>query len=90
MTIIGVGRDTPAANLRWAEDEGFEYELWTDDDGTLGVTYGALENARDTSVNRVTMLLDADGELLLQYTDSINVGTHPGLVLEDCEKIFAE
>ena len=34
------------------------------------------------------MLLDADGNLLLSYTENINVGTHPGIVLEDCQAIF--
>jgi hypothetical protein len=34
------------------------------------------------------VLLDANGELLLSYTEDIVVGTHPGQVLEDCEKIF--
>jgi peroxiredoxin len=52
------------------------------------VTYGALENQRDTFVGRVTMLLDADGELLLEYVDSIDVGEHPAKVLEDCEALF--
>lgn len=36
------------------------------------------------------MLLDAEGDLLLAYTESINVGTHPGQVLEDCEKLFGD
>ena len=88
MTIIGVGLDSPAENLAWTEDEGFAFELWTDDDSTLGVTYGALDGPRDTFVDRVTMLLDADGELLLEYVDSIDVGEHPSKVLEDCEALF--
>jgi peroxiredoxin len=58
------------------------------DSTALGVTYGALENQRDTFVGRVTMLLDADGELLLEYVDSIDVGEHPAKVLEDCEALF--
>ena len=88
MTIIGVGLDSPADNLAWAEEESFTFELFTDDDSTLGVTYGALENGRDTFVDRVTMLLDADGELLLEYVEAIDVGTHPAKVLEDCEALF--
>lgn len=85
---MGVGLDDPEANLAWAEEEAFLYELWTDDDKVLGVTYGALEGERDNSVDRVTMLLDAEGDLILTYTEAINVGTHPADVLEDCEAIF--
>lgn len=85
---MGVGLDTPADNLEWSDDEGFLYDLWTDDDAVLGVTYAALTSATDTSVSRVTMLLDENGELLLEYVDSINVGTHPAKVLDDCRALF--
>jgi len=87
---VGVGLDTPSTNQAWAEDEKFQFELWTDDDKTLGVTYGALSSTSDNSVNRVTMLLDEKGELLLEYTDSIDVGTHPDDVLEDCQILFGK
>ena len=87
---MGVGLDTPSTNQAWADDEGFQFELWTDDDKTLGVTYGALSSTSDTSVKRVTMLLDEKGELILEYTTAIDVGTHPSLVLEDCEILFGK
>lgn len=88
VTIVGVGLDEPEDNLAWAEREGFLFELWTDDDRALGVTYGALTGERDGSVARVTMLLDADGALLLTYTEFADIGTHPADVLEDCEVLF--
>jgi peroxiredoxin len=87
---VGAGLSSPAANATWAADEGFPYELWTDDDGTLGRTYGALDGRSDRSVSRVTALLDADGALLLSYTDNVVIGTHPGQVLADCEALFGE
>ena len=90
MEIVGVGLDTPSTNQSWAEDEKFQFELWTDDDKTLGVTYGALTSTSDGSVKRVTMLLDEKGELLLEYTDHIDVGTHPDDVLSDCEILFGK
>ena len=85
-----MGLDTPSTNQSWAESEKFQFELWTDEDKTLGVTYGALSSTSASSVKRVTMLLDEKGELLLEYTDSIDVGTHPGDVLEDCEILFGK
>jgi len=36
----------------------------------------------------VTVLLDANGDLLLGYFDNLAVGTHPAQVLEDCEAIW--
>jgi peroxiredoxin len=88
VRIVGAGLSTPAANQAWAEQEGYRYELWTDDTRTLGVTYGALDNRRDGSVARITVLLDADGTLLLSYLEDVVVGTHPGQVLADCEALF--
>ncbi len=88
MTIVGVGRDTPADNAAWAEEEGFAFELWTDDDHTLGVTYSALTSSRDNTVDRVTMVLDADGVLVREYVDTLVVGVHPSEVLEDCAALF--
>jgi peroxiredoxin len=87
---VGVGINTPDDNLSWAEEESFNFELWTDDDRVLGTTYGALSNSTDRSVARVTMLLDADGDLMLEYIDDISVGTHPGRVLQDCEILFGD
>jgi peroxiredoxin len=83
-----VGIDSPSANLAWSDDEGFPFELWTDDDATLGLTYGALTSARDGGVDRITVLLDTDGSVLLEYLEDINVGTHPGMVLEDCQALI--
>lgn len=85
---MGVGLDSPADNLEWSDEEGFTYDLWTDDDAVLGVTYGALTGERDSSVSRVTMLLDADGDLVLVYVDTLDVGTHPAKVLDDCTALF--
>ena len=87
---MGAGLDSPSTNESWADTEDFQFELWTDEDKTLGVTYGALSSASDSSVRRVTMLLDEKGELVLEYTMAIDVGTHPALVLEDCETLFGK
>lgn len=85
-----MGRDTPEENAAWAVDEGFQYELWTDDDGTLGLTYGALTDADDAYPKRITVVLDADGMLVLEYLEDISVGTHPGQVLEDVQLLFGD
>lgn len=74
----------------WVEAEGFQYEVWTDDDVTLGQHYGAAKSVSTEYLNRITMLIGADGELLLEYTEDINLGTHPSEVLEDCEILFGE
>lgn len=88
MTIVGVGFDTPADNAAWAAEEGFSFELWSDDeDHTLAVYYGAAADARQGYPDRITRLLDEDGDVLLEY-DDVATGTHPQKVLDDCLILF--
>lgn len=88
VQIVGVGFNPPDEMQAWAEHEGFTYELWTDTDRTLALTYGAAKREEQPSPSRITMLLDAEGRLLLEYTGAIDTGTHPKDVLADCEALF--
>lgn len=85
--IVGVSFDSPEKNQAWAEREGFEFELWTDTDKTLAVHYGAASSTSAFVPDRITKILDRNGDLVLEYL-GVSVGTHPALVLEDCEKLF--
>ena len=87
VEIVGVSFDPPGRNSAWAADEGFQFELWTDDDRTLAVTYGAASSTSASFANRITVLLDAEGNQVLEYEVS-SIGTHPADVLEDCEALF--
>ena len=88
MQIAGVGFNPPEDNAAWAAEEGFEFELWTDDQRTLSIAYGAADDADAVAPARVTVILDADGELVLEYLSDIVVTTHPSDVLADCEALF--
>ncbi len=85
---MGVSFDTPSANADFAAAEGFEYELWSDTDRTLALTYGAASSESQAYADRITVVLDENGDLLLEYLEDINVGTHPILVYDDCVKLF--
>ncbi|MCB9779968.1 MAG: redoxin domain-containing protein [Alphaproteobacteria bacterium] len=87
MQIVGVGFDQPEANQAWAEDEGFSFELWSDDDKTLAVYYGAAADTSATLPARVTRILDEDGVLVLEYAVT-DIGLHPSDVLADCKILF--
>jgi peroxiredoxin len=69
------------------EEEEFQYEVWTDVDRTLALTYGAATSADARRPLRITVLLDENGDLLLSYED-VRVGTNPNELLEDCEALF--
>lgn len=84
-----MGLDDPETNQAWAEEEGYEYEIWTDNDKVLGITYGALTDESDSSVKRLTRLLDENGDLVLEYND-IDVGASPSEILSDCQALFGD
>jgi peroxiredoxin Q/BCP len=88
VQIVGVSFDSPSENESWAVEEGFQFELWSDEDRELALYYGAATSPTQGSASRITMLLDDTGAQLLEYTSSIVVGTHPAQVLADCQALF--
>jgi peroxiredoxin len=87
VQIVGVGFGDPSAQGAWAEEEGFQYEVWTDQNKELSLYYGAIENESAFFPARITRLLAEDGTLLLEY-NNVDFGTNPRQVLEDCQQIF--
>ena len=85
---MGVSFDNPDVNASFASGEGFQYELWTDTSRELALTYGAASSSDQSAASRVTVVLDADGDLLLTYDVGFEFGAHPAQVLEDCEALF--
>ena len=89
MKIVGVSFDSPSANQSWAEKEEFTFELWSDDDKTLALTYGSVTKDSAPFAGRVTRILDSDGSLLVEY-DAVAVGTSPYEVLADATLIYGQ
>lgn len=82
-----MGFSDPSRLASWAEEEGFQFELWDDENRELAVHYGA-GNANSSFPKRISFLLDRSGEVLLEYTENVNVGTHPAQVLSDSQLLF--
>lgn len=89
VQIVGVSFDSVGSLQNWADDEGFQFELWEDQDKDLAIHYGAASQS-SFFPSRISFLLDRSGEVLLEYTKDISVGTHPGQVLQDCKLLFGE
>ncbi|MCB9761770.1 MAG: redoxin domain-containing protein [Alphaproteobacteria bacterium] len=87
VEIVGVGFDPPSETGPWVAEEGFQYEIWTDDARTLALTYGAATSATQSSPSRVSVILDAQGDVALEYP-RVNFNAHPAEVLEDCQVLF--
>lgn len=89
VQIIGVSFNSNEDNASWAEAEGFQYELWTDDERSLAVYYGAADSVDSWFPNRLTRILDANGNMILEY-NTVDVSTNPYDVLNDCGILFGE
>jgi len=89
VKIVAVGFNTPEENQAWAEDQSYLYEIWSDVDKTLALTYGSVATSSAQYPGRVTRVLDAEGSLVLEY-DVSNIGTHPADVLSDCRVLFGD
>ena len=90
VKIIAVGWDDPSATSPWVESQSYQYEVWTDQERTLSLYYGAATNSSFV-VDRVTRILDSNGTLILEYNDiGFGISAHPAEVLEDCRLLFAD
>lgn len=89
MRIIGVSFDPPEKNAEWREKKGFTFELWSDVGRELAQVYGAADSADAKFAQRITVVLDPQGQLALVYPQ-VGVGTHPADVLDDVKKRFPQ
>ena len=55
----------------WAADEGFQYEVWTDDNRTLSMHYGAIDSKDAYFPDRVTMLPISLGARLVFFASTM-------------------
>lgn len=85
---MGVSFNGIGQNAGWVEDQSFEYEVWSDTNKTLAIYYGSVAGEIAPFPGRITVLLDEDGKLILEYREGTSAGDHPQEVLEDCQAIF--
>ena len=90
VQIVGVSFDAVAQLQSWAEQESFQFELWSDTNKSLALHYGAASSPNAWVADRISVLLDRNGEVLLTYMDNVSVGAHPKEVLDDCRILFGE
>ncbi len=89
MRIVGASFNDPDSLSSWVESESYQYEIWQDTNKTLAVHYGAAADTFAFFPDRISVLLDENGDLLLEYLQP-NVNSHPGQVLADCEILFGD
>ena len=90
MTIVGASFNGPNKNANWIANQNYEYEVWSDTNKTLAIHYGSVDGKLSLVPGRVTVVLDADGDLILEYLEGTGAGGHPQEALEDCQAIFGK
>ena len=90
MVIVGASFNSTTDNQTFKDEEGFEYELWSDLGRELAIYYDAADSEAQNSADRRTVVLDSQGRQLLSYEPSWDIGAHPQDVLEDCQTLFGD
>ena len=89
VRIVAVGFNSVRRQKNWKKDQRYAFEVWKDLGNSLAIHYGAAKRKSSLYPDRISRLLDVEGNVLLEYND-VKVGTHPQRVLEDCRKLFSQ
>jgi len=90
VRIIGVSFTDVQTNGDWVTEQGFQYEIWHDDNKALALYYDAVEQRGEQYPKRRTRVLNAEGQVVLEYNNKIIVGAHPEEVLQDVTLLFGK
>jgi len=82
VQILGVSFDSVEKNAAFARKFGFGFPLLCDTDRTLGLAYGAADDAKAGSAKRISYLIGPDGKIRKAYP-KVNAAAHPEEVLKD-------
>ena len=82
MVILGASFDTSEENGRFREKFSFPFSLLCDTDRTLGLAYGACQDAGAQSAARITVVIGPEGDVLRVYP-KVEARTHAEQVLKD-------
>lgn len=80
--ILGISFDDPAANRAFRDKFSFPYDLLCDTDKSVGLAYGAAEDASAGHPARISYLIDPDGKVAKVY-GKVAPAEHPDEVLAD-------
>ena len=70
------------ANAAFAKKNGFKFPLLSDVDRSVALAYGACKDPRATWPNRVSVLVDEQGQIASVY-DRVDPRDHSASVLAD-------
>lgn len=82
MTVLGASFNSVDQNAAFAQKYDFNFPLLCDTERTLGLAYGACDDAKARYAKRISILIDENGKIAHVYA-SVNPRDHPAQVLAD-------
>jgi peroxiredoxin Q/BCP len=79
---VGISRDSVAAQLRFAERNGFGFPLLSDADGAVCVAYGVARRLAAAPVKRHTVVVGTDGRVTRVVKSEFRFGKHVAKALD--------
>ena len=78
---MGVSFDSIADNKAFADKYDFNFSLLCDTERTMGLAYGACDDVRAKTAQRVGVVIGPDG-FVREYSAKVNSRTYPAEVWE--------
>jgi peroxiredoxin Q/BCP len=79
---VGISRDPVAAQLRFAEENGFGFPLLSDADGAVCAAYGVDRSMASAPVKRQTIVVGTDGRVADVVRSEFRFGKHAAKALD--------
>ena len=79
---VGISRDSVAAQLRFADENGFDFPLLSDVDGAVCAAYGVDRSMASAPVKRHTIVVGTDGRVAEVVRSEFRFGKHAAKALD--------
>ena len=82
VQVLGVSFDSIPDNAAFAQKFGFNFPLLSDTTRSIGLAYGAADDAQTQYAKRISYLIGPDGKVRKAYP-KVNAAAHPEEILAD-------
>ena len=84
--VVGVSVDTVESHKKFAEKNGLNFTLISDQDKQISKTYGVLSDD-GSKADRVTFIIDKEGKIAKIFTD-VDVTRHANEIVDALKQLF--
>jgi peroxiredoxin Q/BCP len=79
---VGISADPVAKQAKFADQQGFDYPLLSDTDGTVAKAFGVKRSLGLLKVKRNTFVIGTDQRLIAEISSELNMDKHADEALE--------